>query len=583
MIKVIIKNGENIISLSDGSRLEVSDILKNINIEDESFKFFKRIESETVNGKKISELYIYDNIEMYNFNRGTIYEKLKELISKIIMLDEIIKYINISDNCNHEILVITDDSILADLSSNLFQIKDVKLENEIEIKNDKKIISFSKIRISYLFFKRWLKGIHYFIKTKFKDSDNRILLYTQVESINSMKINNKLCYYDSLYGKTIQELKSDCDIFMIQILNFKTMIHKADNLEEKYFPFELVKIWRKLCGKLFISKDKIENHLTNLSLFNYKYKDFDLYTYIDKYVFGDLETIYINYVKEIFVLKRIIKSLNVKKVLVVDEADRPRCAIVAGNMLNIDTFALQHGLINTTSIAYMIPSNQKILIPKNTFLWGEEFKNTLIENTKVYKTEMLKVVGQPRTDYLYEKSKEYKLENNENQINILFATQPIKDLSEDSFNILCKALCNLENYNLIVKMHPGDNNYQFYDETIKKFNLKNYEVTKDKDLYDCLLWCNVIISVHSTVVLEGAILGKPSICILLSKYNDEGNFVKDGLSLGAGNHDELLNILSNMDILKERRYEEFVSKNFYKLDGKVAIRIANVVNNKCEV
>ena len=72
MIKVIIKNGKNIISLSDGSRLEVSDILKNINIEDESFKFFKKMESEKINGKKINELYIYDNIEMYNFNRGTI-------------------------------------------------------------------------------------------------------------------------------------------------------------------------------------------------------------------------------------------------------------------------------------------------------------------------------------------------------------------------------------------------------------------------------------------------------------------------------------------------------------------------------
>ncbi len=583
MIKVIIKNGKNIILFADGNKLDISDILKNVNIENESFKFFKRMECETINGKKISELYTYDNIEMYNFNRGTIYEKLKELISKVIMLDEIIKYINISNNRADEILVITDDSILADLSSNLFQIKDVKLENEVEIKNDKKIISFNKMRTSYLFFKRLLKGIHYFVKTKFKDSDNRILIYTQVESINSMKINNKICYYDSLYGNTIQEIKSDCDVFMIQTLNFKTMIHKADNLGKKYFPFELVKIWRKFCGKLFISKDKIENHLTNLNLLNFKYRDFDLSIHIDKYVFGDMETTYINYVKEILVLEKIIKSLKVKKVLVVDEADRPRCAIVAGNMLNIDTFALQHGLINATSIAYMIPSNQKILIPKNTFLWGEEFKHTLIENTTVYKKEMLKVVGQPRTDYLYEKSKEYKQENEKNKVNILFATQPIRDLSEDSFNILCRAVSKLKNYNLLIKLHPGDNNYEFYNETIKKYQINNVEVTKEKDLYDCLLWCDVIISVHSTVVLEGAILGKPSICILLSKYNDEGNFVKDGLSLGVENHNELFNALFNMDILKEKKYEEFVSKNFYKIDGKVAMRIANVVNNKCEV
>ena len=62
-----------------------------------------------------------------------------------------------------------------------------------------------------------------------------------------------------------------------------------------------------------------------------------------------------------------------------------------------------------------------------------------------------------------------------------------------------------------------------YEACCIKNGITNYEITKELDIYDALIWCDLIISVHSTVVLEGAILNKPSICIILPKYNDEGN------------------------------------------------------------
>ena len=85
---------------------------------------------------------------------------------------------------------------------------------------------------------------------------------------------------------------------------------------------------------------------------------------------------------------------------------------------------------------------------------------------------------------------------------------------------------------------------------------------------------------HSTVVLEGAIFNKPSICIMLPKYNDEGNFVKEGLSLGVKNSNELRNILVNKEYLSECNYKKFIEKSFYKVDGDVSQRASNYLRHR---
>ena len=92
------------------------------------------------------------------------------------------------------------------------------------------------------------------------------------------------------------------------------------------------------------------------------------------------------------------------------------------------------------------------------------------------------------------------------------------------------------------------------------------------DIYEAIIWCDLIVSIHSTVVLEGAILNKPSICILLEKYYDQGNFVKEGLSKGATDAFELRELIATGKYENDH-LQEYVEKSFYKIDGKVTERI----------
>ena len=87
---------------------------------------------------------------------------------------------------------------------------------------------------------------------------------------------------------------------------------------------------------------------------------------------------------------------------------------------------------------------------------------------------------------------------------------------------------------------------------------------------------------YITVVVEAALMNKPSICILLPKYNDNGGFVKDGLSFGVKDENELLEYMVKInleDITLNNNMQKYITENFYKLDGKVTERIISIIEN----
>lgn len=133
-------------------------------------------------------------------------------------------------------------------------------------------------------------------------------------------------------------------------------------------------------------------------------------------------------------------------------------------------------------------------------------------------------------------------------------------------------------YELIIKLHPADKYYHIYESLIEQYNIKNVKILEDGDIYEIINWCDVVVSVHSTVVIEGALLDKPSICILLPKYNDAGGFVRDGVSLGAKDEYDLKNYLEGIKNMSfENRFSEYIKNNFYKVDGKVTDRIVSII------
>lgn len=557
MIKISLTNGKRFI-WEDRDELNIELYTNGINIDEELNRILQCLEGNSNGNIGIHKLYMYKEIEMYNFHRGTFVKKLSDIIYTILFIDSVVESFK-----EEEIIIETDDDIIEYIAIEMFN---KRVEKKDKINNSNKKDSFVKVKL----ITRNIIGICNII-SNIINRKSKVLAITQAVDISKINISNKEIYYDSQYGKLIDTLKKEIKVVKLQYLNNIDILNKSINLGRKFIPFELFIVIKKIVSKNFIEKGKISNNLNSLKDIKIYIKGIDATKVISKYLFSELESSYISYIEEIVAAEYLLKLFKIEYVIATNEADRPRCFITAANYKGIKSFGIQHGIITNVSSSYLVPTTDKKLVPDTTFLWGDVSKDQLLDNTEVYCDDNLQVVGQLRTDYLIDKKKKYVDNNNDDKrLKIMFATQPIDDLIKESTKMLFEALKPLGGYQLLIKLHPNDNNESFYKKCADEYNIHNLEIGKDKDLYDCILESDCIITVHSTVVLEGAILKKPSICILLNNYYDQGNFVKDGLAVGAESSEKLKNILQNR-LFKIN--DQYVENNISKVDGNVYKRI----------
>ncbi len=565
MIEILINKNE-IYSIKNGEKKSIDKNILDYNINEEIDNFINKLESQEIDSVGIKDIYMYDGIELYNFARGTVYNKIKELIYKFLLIEGIVKTYS-----NEEIKIYTNDLVYKYVAEETFNISCGNLVEDIENKNSKGSKLKKIIRI--------VNGFLYLLMYKLKkNKKENILFMTHCSDINSINIEDKKISYDCQFGEVLNTFKKEKNVFRIQYLNNDSVLEKSNDIGSDLFPFENFIILKKFLYKIELDENKISNKLYLLRDFDLYIHEFDLYNLLNEFLFSNLKNMFDSYIYEIFAYEKFLKLLRIDKILCTNEADRARCLIFSGNKLNINTYGIQHGIISEASVSYFIPSNNKMYIPKKTFVWGEEFKEKLINGTKVYNENNTLIVGQTRTDYLYKKISKLNLKNSNNgKVKILYATQYVKDLAKEASEFLFSSLSSYENqYEIIVKLHPNDTFYDMYEDIIKRYNIKNVKVSKNIDIYDAIIWSDVVISVHSTVNLEAAILNKPSICLLLKNYWDKGNFVKNNISKGAQNNYELLDLLNNLNWKTNYNY---VDRNFYKIDGLVSERIKNIINN----
>ncbi|NNU76541.1 CDP-glycerol glycerophosphotransferase family protein [Clostridium estertheticum] len=557
----------------DGKSIELFEYIGNIKVEEEAFKYLTYLENQKVNGLKLEDMYLYDNIPLYIFNRPTIYRKLNGLVFCIIIIKKT------QDKINEELTVKTDDDFMEKVCVEIFNLQCEKVYTE------KNIEAVSKAKL----FRRFTRGIKNYCRFIFKhvilkkkNDRSTFLVISHALDLNLVK-GNSMGYCDTQLGMVIEELKANYNILNFQLLNNKYVIDKTLNCNEDFVPFELLIFYKRLKARKFVDNNLLVDNLSYLDKLDFHFYELDLKSIFLDFVIKDLRESYISYLHEFLVAEKLINKFKIKKCLVAGEGDRGRCFIAAGNKLNIDTYAIQHGIINETSSPYIINSNYKaVLVAKSTFVWGEKYKELLIGHTNVYKKENINVVGQVRTDHLVQNGY-LKSSKRRGSLKIFYATQHFRDLLEPATLMLFKALSLMkEDYELIIKLHPGDLCFEFYEDMVEKFHIKNCKIMKDGDLYELIKWSDLIISVHSTVVVEAALMNKPSICILLPKYNDAGGFVKDGLSFGVKDENELLAYMVKINlehITLNLNIQNYIQENFYMLDGKVTKRIVDIIEN----
>lgn len=67
MIDVFLLTDMRKIIYENGNEVEIDSIITNIDIDFECKKFLKYIENQKINNMKIKDMYLWENIEIYNF------------------------------------------------------------------------------------------------------------------------------------------------------------------------------------------------------------------------------------------------------------------------------------------------------------------------------------------------------------------------------------------------------------------------------------------------------------------------------------------------------------------------------------
>jgi CDP-glycerol glycerophosphotransferase (TagB/SpsB family) len=202
-----------------------------------------------------------------------------------------------------------------------------------------------------------------------------------------------------------------------------------------------------------------------------------------------------------------------------------------------------------------------------------------------YPEDSVVSVGQIRTDIIPVLLQSEKLKKAVPENLILFASQPQRDPElrfQAAFDVF-QAARELPKSKLIVKLHPreyGDKAY--YHAIATKAGCTNYILDATSDLYQLIASCNVLITCFSTVGTETVYFHKP--LIILDHLNqDIMGYAAEGVAFQATNSDNLTRILTgilNGSLKIDRaKYDAFIQKYAYRIDGKVAERCIEAITS----
>lgn len=191
---------------------------------------------------------------------------------------------------------------------------------------------------------------------------------------------------------------------------------------------------------------------------------------------------------------------------------KPRLAF-KGKMIGI-----QPGLWGSPELEYVHSQSDIKTYPLIDYaaVWDKKTKDSMHKLTNIPMKKMI-IVGNSREDDIFFKLKHYNLKLDKKKI--LFLSLPFYDKSEFNF-FLDEAFSFLKKVpqeEKIIRPHPNEKDTLIYQKLINEYNLKNTQISKDQDIIFPLSQAKFVVTGNSTVVLESALLKKPT--IILDVFN----------------------------------------------------------------
>jgi len=288
-----------------------------------------------------------------------------------------------------------------------------------------------------------------------------------------------------------------------------------------------------------------------------------------------------------FAARNFFDRSGIKAVIAADEnSPLTKSILDAAKFCGIKVIGLQHGTMHDLHPAYLYTVNDRKnrVMPDLTLTWGKYWEEFLIRKGN-YPSDSVISVGQIRTDIIpvlltAEKQKMAKPTDL-----IVFASQPQRDPElryQAAFDVF-KAASKLPKSRLIVKLHPREfADSEYYSAIAKAAECTNYVLDATSDLYQLIASCDVLITCFSTVGTETVYFHKPLV-ILDHLKQDIMGYAAEGVAFHATDAESLTSILSGIfsGTLKidRERYNAFIQKYAYRIDGKVAERCIEAITS----
>lgn len=270
--------------------------------------------------------------------------------------------------------------------------------------------------------------------------------------------------------------------------------------------------------------------------------------------------------------------------------------------LKIKSIGVQHGYIYPESPMYSqtkFASNDHpygFPLPDQTLLFGQYVKDLLV--SKGYPTNQLVVFGNPSLFNLEKITTEFSMYNLkkkfaivENQKVILFTTGKLQrnypeagryDYDEQIWNTLLKNFGNNEEFMLILKPHPSEENTSVYEEILKNHNCSNAIISKE-DIFELIHIASIVVSVFSSTMFDALCFKKPVFRVKFD--NDKPHLLDNSGGVITSNLADLsrniLNIIRDEELLLalQKKISSFVKEHYGIPETQPQLTLKKVLEN----
>lgn len=294
------------------------------------------------------------------------------------------------------------------------------------------------------------------------------------------------------------------------------------------------------------------------------------------------------YITRFLAYRKFFRKHSFLTVSSIDEnSPAARCILDAARSTGALSIGIQHGNIGDLQPAYLYTKtdSRNRIMADYTLVWGEYWREFLIEKGN-FPVDSVQVTGQIRTDIIpkmLENQNRFRHEFSAAKPVAVFASQPIPDpaarrqAAYDVFN----AFSRLPDYELVVKLHPGEKDATaYYRQIADEAGCRDFRLLYDVDLYSLLTVAALVITCYSTVGTEAVYFGKPLI-ILDPHREDLLGYHKAGVAFQATNAQDLeltaREILSGAVCPDSVAYRSFIDRFSFAVDGKAVQRTLSFI------